>query len=272
MEQVEKDRFLCAGGYPSPGLAELEMSRHQAGHAKISACMTSVTSGIPPTQHLFNGSICSSAPRDQNLMVDIAPPVALGVPGKHGHYKKGTLHQKMQVMFFNSRGDMSAYNHVGGNLWHVHTGTEWKTKEPIADIVEGGDIQGDNEDDRDICMPTFAPISLHRHGVPSAVVAAGCSRITMVTEHGNEMWSAELPGSPTQPVVPMDFNMDGYLDLVVVTSEGLYAWTQVRSPGGMSISALVGGLIVGLIVVLISQGQLVESESARKGRSTDRID
>jgi hypothetical protein len=68
--------------------------------------------------------------------------------------------------------------------------------------------------------------------------------------------------------------MDGYTDIILVTDSAMYAWTQVRTPGGVSISALVGGLIVVMLVILVTQHQLGSdtASAVAKGRSTDRVD
>jgi hypothetical protein len=47
-------------------------------------------------------------------------------------------------------------------------------------------------------------------------------------EHGHELAELELPDHPVQPLTITDFNFDGLSDIVAVTREGLYAWTQVR--------------------------------------------
>lgn len=121
-------------------------------------------------------------------------------------------------------------------------------------------------------MPTFRPFSFHKHGIPSGILASGSRTATVLSERGNEIWTGTLPHPPIQQLVQVDFNMDGYMDIVLVSRHGLYGWMQVRSPGGISVSALVGGLIVVLLVVLISQNQFETDGTRRKGRSTDRVD
>lgn len=68
----------------------------------------------------------------------------------------------------------------------------------------------------------------------------------------------------------LDWNFDGLADLVVVGREGVYAWAQVRRPGALPFSALVGALAVCLAAVYVTQAGLVEGK--RRPRSTDRVD
>ena len=273
------DHVHVSGGIPRPERIEMDIARHQVGHERIGPCMTRVTSGIPPSISLFNGTICSATVRNRpGSLLDIAPPVALQVPNKNGHYSKMSLHQKMNLFYFNSRGEVTSYDHTGEKLFTIQTGIEWKQRYPNFDSESwGGDEETAEEDEDDYSedgtsVPTFRPFSFHKHGIPSGIVASGAHLATVLSEQGNEIWTGYLPHPPTQQLVQMDFNMDGYMDIVLVSRQGLYGWTQVRSPGGVSVSALVGGLIVVLVVVLISQNQFEVDGTRRKGRSTDRVD
>ncbi len=54
--------------------------------------------------------------------------------------------------------------------------------------------------------------------------------------------------------------------------EGIYGWAQVRRPGAVPFSALVGGLIVIMVGVFITQQGFMQQGGKRRGRSTDRVD
>ncbi len=272
------DHVHVSGGIPRTERIEMDVARHQVGHERIGACMTRVTSGIPPSISLFNGTICSSAVRNRpSGLLDIAPPVALQVPNKNGHYSKMQLHQKMNLFYFNSRGEVTSFDHTGDKLFTIQTGIDWKQRYPNFDSESWGGEEETDEEDSDYdedgtTVPTFRPFSFHKHGIPSGILASGSRTATVLSERGNEIWTGTLPHPPIQQLVQVDFNMDGYMDIVLVSRHGLYGWMQVRSPGGISVSALVGGLIVVLLVVLISQNQFETDGTRRKGRSTDRVD
>lgn len=270
------DHVHVSGGIPKAERIEMDIARRQFGHEKMGPCMTRVTSGIPPSTILFNGSICSLAVTNRPQgSLDIAPPVAIPVPRKNGHYATNPLHQKMNLFYFNSRGEIISYDHKGDRVYSIHTGITWRQKYPQfdSDALEE-DEQDDDYDAQDWAVPTFAPFSFRKHAIPSGVIAAGRNLLTILSEQGRELWSVDLPSPPVQQVVQTDYNMDGYTDIILVTDSAMYAWTQVRTPGGVSISALVGGLIVVMLVILVTQHQLGSdtTSAVAKGRSTDRVD
>lgn len=75
--------------------------------------------------------------------------------------------------------------------------------------------------------PTLAPLALHAHGRPTALLAAGSAGAVVVSEHGRVLASLWLPHAPAQPLVAADFNGDGLTDVMAVTPHGTYAWAQV---------------------------------------------
>lgn len=104
------------------------------------------------------------------------------------------------------------------------------------------------------------------------IFAAGDGFFTLISEHGRELDSVELPEPPTQPLKVVDFNFDGYNDIIMVGRSGLYGWAQVRKPGALPFSALIGGLIVIMLAVFVTQHGFLQPAGKVKGRSTDRID
>jgi hypothetical protein len=248
------DHVHVSGGTPREGAS------HALGHEKSGPCMARVTSGIPASIGLFNGTVCSSSSIRAGGPIDVARPVVLSVPGTRGHFAS-TLRQKSRVFFFNSRGEVSAFDHAGEKLFVEHTGIEF--------------------DDTPTTVPTFEAFSFRRHAQPSAVLAAGSHGMTIVSEQGREIWSGELPQKAVQKLVVDDLNFDGLNDIVLVSEEGLYGWLQVRSPGAGSLSALAAGMLVVMFVIVVSffspsssmasSSMAVATMTVRK-RSTDRID
>jgi hypothetical protein len=251
---------------------------HLVGHEKINACMARVTSGIPASVNLFNGTVCSSAAIKAGGPIDVAPPVTLAVPGKHGHYAS-KLRQKSYVFFFNSRGEVSCFDHHGDKLFTEHTGVSWKQRHPnYAEDEDERDQMSiaDVADDVPVSVPTFMAFPFRRHAIPSGVLIAGSSSATILSEHGREIWSGELPNIPIQKLVVTDFNFDGYNDLILVTDDGLFGWVQYRSPGGNGVSALAGGILVVMLVIVVQNNAFMSGRAGgtkRRGyRSTDRVD
>lgn len=268
------DHVHAVGGTPK------KTAGHVAGHEKIGACMARVTSGIPASAHLFNGTVCSATAVKAGGPVDVAPPVTLAVPGKRGHYSS-KLRQKSCVFFFNSRGEISSFDHKGEKTFVEHTGIFWKQRYPnyAEDEDERQDLTGDSEEGDDsvpVTVPTFEAFPFRRHAEPSGVLAAGSNAATILSEHGRELWSGDLPSVPLQKLVIMDVNFDGYNDLVMISEDGIFSWLQVRSPGGSGVSALAGGMLVVMLVIVAQNNRLMSRSASRGprrgGRSTDRVD
>ena len=202
-------------------------------------------------------------------IVEVAPAAALPVPGRRGHYSAVAARQKSNAVFFTSRGELTAYSSAGDLLWQVFTGVDW----PPAAQVGGEDADGEESADAEQgAAPTLVPLSLRRHAIPSAILAAGPDEVTVVSEHGHELESFALPAPPVQPLAAVDFDLDGYTDVILTTADGMYAWAQVRKPGAVPFSALVGGLVVTMLAVFVTQQGFMKQAGKPKGRSTDRID
>ncbi len=267
--------------------AALEDSDLMHTHQRLRFCAAVVSSGIPPKQHLFNGTICRrigyGLERAHKLgYIEVTPPISLPVPGRGGHYRQQVLRQKSIAVFLTSRGDLTAYSSAGELLWQEVTSSYWKTNAFITSSDDGEDdtlnsdaaeLENEQEDHYLEAQPTLAAMALRRHAIPSVILAAGDDVATIVSEHGNELISFDLPERPTQPLIALDFNLDGYTDVVMVGRDGLYGWAQVRRPGAVPFSALVGVLIVIMLTVFVMQQGFMQPEGRKiKGRSTDRVD
>jgi hypothetical protein len=273
--------------------AALEDADLMHAHQRLRFCAAVVSSGIPPKQPLFNGTICRPVrfglERARKLgYIEVTSPISLPVPGRGGHYRQQVLRQKSIAVFLTSRGDLTAYSSSGELLWQEVTGAYWKTNAFIsASDVATDDGDGDitinaelaeeeNEEEEEHYLeaqPTLAAMSLRRHAIPSVILAAGDDEATIVSEHGHEIITFDLPERPTQPLTALDFNLDSYTDVIMIGRNGVYGWAQVRRPGAVPFSALVGVLIVIMLTVFVMQQGFMQPEGRKvKGRSTDRVD
>jgi hypothetical protein len=257
-------------------------------HRRLAYCAAVVTTGVPPVEPLFNGTICMAL-RARALHRDaaagavaVAPPAALPVPGRGGRYAASALRQRSLALFLNSRGELSAYGAAGGLEWQAATGASWPAGgEDAGGLFGAGADEGEEVEEllrgggRAPFEPTLAPLALRRHALPTAALVAGAEAAAVLSDRGAPLDWLALPERPAQPLAALDFSADGYTDLVLVADGGLYGWAQVRRPGAGPFSALVGGLIVAMAAVFISQqGFMRPAGAARaaKGRSTDRVD
>lgn len=297
------DHIIAIGGSPrslqQDGAMDAVDAEHHHFHRHHGFCYAVVKSGIPARQHLFDGGICRPFTGglhgldrvNQLRPVDVATPVLLPVPGRRGKYRRGGGNL---AVFLNSRGEVTSYDGQGHKVWQVRTGAGW--------LGGGGHHWGeeDGDEDQDEEMhaqearggrrgrggqwhvePTLVAMPLRTHAIPTVILAGGGDAFVAISERGRIVDQFDLPATPDQPLVITDFNFDGLNDIVMVSSDGIYGWTQVRRPGALPFSALVGGLIVIMVAVWINQQGFMKGgggggggggSGRRKGRSTDRVD
>jgi len=218
-----------------------------------------VNSGIPPNMPLFNGTVCRqggfdygafasrSFGREQVLStVEVAPPVLLPILSRR-HKSFGYL------CFLNSRGEVTAYHH-GQRKWQVATGASWTPRTM--------------EDPTHKATPTLEALPLRIGAAPAALLVGGQHMAVVLSEHSHKLASLYYPSSPILPLQILDFNNDGLTDLLLVCRNGVYGYSQVRHPGGMAFSALVGCLIVAMAVIFFTQ----TASGKKVKRSTERAD
>lgn len=102
-------------------------------------------------------------------------------------------------------------------------------------------------------VPTLKAFSLRAHDDKEVVIAGGDQEAVVISPGGSLLSSIELPGSPTHALVLEDFSGDGFTDIILVTSSGVYGFVQTRQPGALFFSTLVGCLIIIMGVIFVSQ-------------------
>lgn len=259
------------------------------GHTNHRYCFFSVLTGIPPTHRLFNGSVCRSLQGSmpslgqKAKLVDIAKPIVL--PSFYDRRRRsGVPGQKLATIFLNSMGDLTSYDSDGSLLWQLSTDASWECQE--AKSTRRPSIFSDSSTSSrtshamsqfsrkkcDLAIPTLKALSLRAHALPTMILAAGSSQAAILSDRGSILDLLSLPEHPDQPLIPLDFNLDGYMDLVLVGNEGIYGWTQVRRPGATSFTAIVGVLIIIMSVVFATQQGFLRQSRTKKGRSTELAD
>mmetsp|Transcript_21460 Transcript_21460/g.51195 ORF Transcript_21460/g.51195 Transcript_21460/m.51195 type:complete len:700 (-) Transcript_21460:224-2323(-) len=232
----------------------------ETGHRHTPRCWVYVTSGVPPKEPLFNGTLCRSSGLDNGFgsrgfnwdplmsSVEIAPPAMLPIPSRR-HPNRGYL------CFLNSRGEVTAYH--GKKVWQISTGASWSPQMPRA-----------HWDTTLPAVPTMEALALRAGGPPSAILAGGEHMAIVLSEHAHRLAHIYLPDRPVVPLQIADFNGDGLNDIILMSQGAVYGYAQVRHPGGMAFSALVGCLIVAMAVVFFTQ----TSKGKKVKRSTERAD
>lgn len=142
---------------------------------------------------------------------------------------------------------MTAYNPEA--LHHRHGQRRWQIATPASwsNPLTPAGVQADR------AIPTLLPLPLRAGGPPELILAAGDKEAVLISPTGSKLVEFELPAKPTAPLLVVDFNNDGLNDLIVTSFEGYYGFSQVRQPGALMFSTLVGCLIVAIAVVFLLQ-------------------
>eukprot|EP00238_Polyblepharides_amylifera_P006621 CAMPEP_0196591354 /NCGR_PEP_ID=MMETSP1081-20130531/69302_1 /TAXON_ID=36882 /ORGANISM="Pyramimonas amylifera, Strain CCMP720" /LENGTH=702 /DNA_ID=CAMNT_0041914685 /DNA_START=132 /DNA_END=2240 /DNA_ORIENTATION=+ len=255
------------------------------GGERIPRCWATATSGVPVKEQLFNGSICRSAVtglgsehaqyssrRNQDRDQETFSPLETALPAllpRHDSYlphagaaagahsdNSGTLHLRRgaahDVVFLNSRGEVTAYGPEGGKRWQVQAHTSWQ--------------RGGYDGHQDV-VPTLLVFSPRVGGRGEAVLAAGASLAHIISPGGKKMLKLELPDVPLAPLKVVDLNGDGLNDILVSVQGGVFAYLQQSRGGVVPFSTLLGVLIIAMLVVYFTQQ--VPTKNSKPVRSTD---
>jgi hypothetical protein len=257
------------------------------GHGHAGRCTAVGTSGIPPRGELFRALVCGAhrLKRFSALLsgdgggadgdgeaLHAAAPIMLPVARSDGTYS-GKRGQHGILLFMTADGEVAALNGRGSTLWRRNFGTGWGGgggghlgRARAAAAADGGD---DGDASPQAARPTFAPLALWRHAVPTAVLAAGDAAVSIISEHGQELTGFELGFAPTSPIQAVDFSGDGATDLIVSTAAGVFGYEQVQHFGGFQLSAIMLTLFIALLVVFFTQQFEAGGARERKLRSTE---
>lgn len=102
-------------------------------------------------------------------------------------------------------------------------------------------------------VPTLKAFPLRMHDNQEVILAAGDQEAVVISPGGSPLTSIDLPGAPTHALICEDFSNDGLIDIILVTSSGVYGFVQTRQPGALFFSTLVGCLILVMGVIFVTQ-------------------
>eukprot|EP00195_Chlamydomonas_chlamydogama_P008599 CAMPEP_0202890806 /NCGR_PEP_ID=MMETSP1392-20130828/1099_1 /ASSEMBLY_ACC=CAM_ASM_000868 /TAXON_ID=225041 /ORGANISM="Chlamydomonas chlamydogama, Strain SAG 11-48b" /LENGTH=667 /DNA_ID=CAMNT_0049574447 /DNA_START=241 /DNA_END=2241 /DNA_ORIENTATION=+ len=208
-------------------------------HHPGSHCSAVAMSGIPPRERLFEINICRtnkfiskvgtnavfSHATASSTPTEFTTPVLLPIPQlSHGYRSHRAQHGLL--VFASNKGEVAAYNARGLHMWQNYYPTTW----PHSSTVDS---------DEQRVVPTLRALPLHRHAMPTTILAAGANSAVILSEHGHLLDTLWLPHPPNQPLVVTDFNGDGLNDIVLVSAHGIYGYAQVQHMGGFTLSALL---------------------------------
>ncbi|KAJ0968484.1 hypothetical protein J5N97_025401 [Dioscorea zingiberensis] len=238
----------------------------------LKPCWAVATSGVPVREQLFNASICHHThfgffhhgdfARNFGRNVDaglleVASPILI-------HTDDGPKHRKRShgdVVFLTNRGEVTSYSpslhgHDAIWRWQLLTGATWSNLPSPSGMMEA------------MVVPTLKAFSLGKYSKQEVIIAAGDQEAVVISPGGSILTTFDLPSPPTHTLILEDFSGDGLTDIIVVSSSGTYGYVQMRQPGALFFSTLVGCLIVIIAVIFVSQ----HLNSVNKGKpraSTD---
>ena len=259
--------------------ADQEVDADDNSHHPGSHCVATATSGIPPREKLWRVNVCKSRAfmssgteglgaileegedaEEESAFTEILTPVMLPLPDlTHGYRSRHGSHGL--VLFATSKGQVTAISATGRHLWQTaFPGAGW----PHSSSEEAAEVR---------VVPSLSVMALHKHGVPTTVLAAGRDAAVLVSEHGHLMDILWLPAPPVKPLIIADFNGDGLNDIILVTQhDGIYGYLQVPHYGSAVTSALLGCLIIAMGMLFFQYSSSFGTAKSRKLRSTELID
>ncbi|KAH7668536.1 Integrin alpha N-terminal domain-containing protein [Dioscorea alata] len=238
----------------------------------LKPCWAVGTSGVPVREQLFNVSICHHAHfslfhhgdfarsfgrnTDASLL-EVASPILIQRDDGHKHRKRS----HGDVIFLTNRGEVTSYSsnlhgHDAIWRWQLLTGATWSNLPSPSGMTEA------------TVVPTLKAFSLGKFSKQEIIIAAGDQEAVVISPEGSQLATFDLPSPPTHTLVLEDFSGDGLTDVIVVSSSGTYGFVQVRHPGALFFSTLVGCLIVIIAVIFVSQ-HLKSINKSKPRASTD---
>ncbi|KAK3255658.1 hypothetical protein CYMTET_35171, partial [Cymbomonas tetramitiformis] len=234
---------------------------------RIPRCWATVTSGIGREQ-LFNGSICRtnmghegsvsrSGRGESHSPLEVAPPALMPaadtyLPGSKAVKRRGAT---SDLVFLNSRGEVTMYAIDGTKRWQLQVHTTWHRS------------GYDGEEDVAPALVTFAP---RVGGRVEAILASGAQIAAVISPTGHKLQKIALPNVPTSPPRLVDLNGDGLNDLLIPVQGGFYVFLQRAQSGQLPFTAMLGILIVAMAMVYFTQQQPGgDARGSKPQRSTD---
>lgn len=254
----------------------------ESGLASHQNCYARATSGTPANGVLFEGSVCRGSMgvtrsghkrRDSfgtvgadeqapggfisGNTVDVVSPTQI----LRGSEKKKRSKRKAikDVLFLNSRGEVTSFSDTGLRRWQQRTDSGWMLGSatvaslktfPLRNGGEGGGggrMDGNN-------VHKLSGNEQGYHSSTEAALAIGTTRATFLTPSGYKLAVLKLPAAPAGTATIADVNGDGLNDLVLRTSDGnFYCWYQKSRVGTKPFSVLAGILVLTVGVTFVTQ-------------------
>ena len=224
----------------------------------VPPCYALVTSGVPPVEQIFNGSLChdggalefssddaSKEKRNDKTPINIEGATPF-VDEKEGN----------SLFFAVNNGVVTRYSALGKLMWQQSSGPTWEIIDPDAsgcsDRVGG------------------AVLSFLRG---STLLVTGEDRLVAFDKlSGSELGALVFPQDAASVPIVCDLNGDGVDDILIITADAVWGYlTHVNSSTTLERIVIFGVLFGMLVFVFMSEKGWLAEETTRGSslRSTD---
>jgi hypothetical protein len=205
---------------------------------QLQRCTIMAVSGLPPTVQLFNGSLCTTR-RSLNDGLDSisdrkSPAVSATAPLLLREHDPASLAEAKykSVCAAVHTGILSCYSGKTGDLtFQTMKHPTWKIGFNYAALLSFvpdaklSDASGNHDD------------------ISSVMLLVGDSELALVSRDGSTLASAAVPYPPNGRTIIGDFNNDGVNDVIIMSSDSLFAYS-------VRVSASTRGMLIAMLVLV----------------------
>eukprot|EP00808_Paulinella_micropora_P017153 g32257.t1 len=244
-------------------------------------CLALVSSGIPSTHQLFNGSICQENGKGTlQFLNKLAEEDIFSHKPLVGGFNSATSQRNLNgvlsftSLFFVNSGLVTAFSSSGRHLWSTPTTSSWldgsealHIKMQMSRRNRGRRLRGRKQEEGSLAQaedsglifrqkaffPSLIGLSLQQDSqFPEFIAAVGEFTVSVLSRaNGAIQAEAWLPSTPVSPPVVGDFNNDGVSDLLIMTTGGLHGLASYSTPGSRVFLVLLVFLLCILLVALL---------------------
>ena len=197
------------------------------GGGAMHECYGIATSGVPPTEALWNAGICAPGipSRGREAARAVAAPLLL--PRR----RAGGGGETYDSIFLSSEGRISSISPSGDLNWAVLTDARW-----------AAELSSSSDDEPPALLPSLSLLRPTPQAEP-LVLAIGESRAVVLSAAGRVLSSHGLPAMVVAPPLLADFSGDGVIDVVLTARTSHY---------GLRVSTSASSLLLQLLFAFVA--------------------
>lgn len=238
------------------------MNNFASSGQEFQRCTMIVTSGVPPTSQLFNGSLCSYGhslhePLSKRKLEVPASITAKVVVIRAIDEKTLMESNSRDVVIATSNGVVSCFGGNGKFKWQLRNGPTWTDSKRASVMLFDSDAMKVHD------VGSHDTLSAH-------VLIVGDTKLAILSHDGEVLIEVEVgKASIAKPVIG-DFDSDGVTDVIISTDGGIFGYRLevVESTRGWLLVVVGVGLVA--VVIFIANVQFEERLSST-GENVNRV-